>query len=331
MAEALSVFTCANFWVFGFLNVWKSVCMEVTVDAESDLSFPMTVPIGDNGVLVPDVQKVTLRKLSYFKWLAEGLRCNPLKHRDFQLPLAVARPSHAGLLTRRALACRRYGRICCAIPAASISPIAATICGLSRTILATGIRSTPSTTRASPAAGLKTSGVDRIGCSVLSDTPHSRLRQGFDQVMMQRAEAEVEHAAQVDVCKGDGCNPRQRRRGPAAPEGLCKTLHLRHVPRHHDIRQQRQGAGDRDQLLARSTMPGADRTVMDRSLQLMHGLALIENPLQFTAKTWIAEQVTQIDRAQELAECVAAFVGRVALGSRAIQVEYRWWRSTIRH
>jgi hypothetical protein len=48
MAEALSVFTCANFWVFGFLNVWKSVCMEVTVDAESDLSFPMTVPIGDN-------------------------------------------------------------------------------------------------------------------------------------------------------------------------------------------------------------------------------------------------------------------------------------------
>ena len=59
--------------------------------------------------------------------------------------------------------------------------------------------------------------------------------------------------------KGDGCNPRQRRRGPAAPEGLCKTLHLRRVPRHHDIRQQRQGAGDRDQLLARSTMPGADR------------------------------------------------------------------------
>jgi type 1 fimbriae regulatory protein FimB len=45
---------------------------------------------------------------------------------------------------------------------ASFSPIAATICGSSRIILVTGIRSTPSTTRASPAAGLKTSGVDRI-------------------------------------------------------------------------------------------------------------------------------------------------------------------------
>ena len=61
---------------------------------------------------------------------------------------------------------------------------------------------------------------------------------------------------------------------------------------------------------------------MDRSLQLMHGLALIENPLQFTAKPWIAEQVTQIDRAQEFAERIAAFVGRIALGSRTIQVEY---------
>jgi hypothetical protein len=37
---------------------------------------------------------------------------------------------------------------------------------------------------------------------------------------------------------------------------------------------------------------------MDRSLQLMRGLALIENPLQFTAKPWIAEQVTQIYPAQ---------------------------------
>lgn len=147
---------------------------------------------------------------------------------------------------------------------------------------------------------------------------------------MQRAEAEVEHAAQVDVRKADRRDPRQCRRKPAAPAGLGKTLHLRRVPRHHDIRQQRQGAGDRDQLLARSTMPGADRTVMDRSLQLMHGLALIENPLQFTAKPWIAEQVTQIDRAQELAERVAAFVGRITLGSRTIQVEDRWWRSTIR-
>jgi type 1 fimbriae regulatory protein FimB len=80
---------------------------------------------------------------------------------------------------------------------------------LTRIILATGIRSTPSTTRASPAAGLKTSGVDRIDCPVLSGTPHSRLRQGFDQVMKQRTEAEVEHTAQVDVCKADGRDPRQ--------------------------------------------------------------------------------------------------------------------------
>ena len=32
-------------WVFGFLNVWKSVCMEVTVTAESDLSFPSRLAI----------------------------------------------------------------------------------------------------------------------------------------------------------------------------------------------------------------------------------------------------------------------------------------------
>ena len=53
------------------------------------------------------------------------------------------------------------------------------------------------------------------------------------------------------------------------------------------------------------------------------------NPLQFTTKPWIAKQVTQIDRAQELAERVTAFVGRVALGSRTVQVEYRWWQRTI--
>ena len=29
--------------------------------------------INQVGLLVPDVQKVTLRKLSYFKWLAESL------------------------------------------------------------------------------------------------------------------------------------------------------------------------------------------------------------------------------------------------------------------
>jgi hypothetical protein len=40
--------------------------------------------------------------LSYFKWLAESLRRNPLKHRDFQLSLSVARPSHAELLTKGA-------------------------------------------------------------------------------------------------------------------------------------------------------------------------------------------------------------------------------------
>jgi hypothetical protein len=50
--------------------------------------------------------------------------------------------------------------------------------------------------------------------------------------------------------------------GPAAPAVLYKTLHLRRVPRHHDIRQQRQGAGDRDQFLARSTMPGPSLTVV---------------------------------------------------------------------
>ena len=47
---------------------------------------------------------------------------------------------------------------------------------------------------------------------------------------MQRIEAEVEHAAQVDVRKADGRDPRQCRREPAAPAGLCKTLHLRRVP-----------------------------------------------------------------------------------------------------
>ena len=45
MAEALSVFTCANFRIFERMEI----CMYGnTVDAESDLSFPMTVPIGDN-------------------------------------------------------------------------------------------------------------------------------------------------------------------------------------------------------------------------------------------------------------------------------------------
>ena len=33
-------------WVFGFLNVWKSVCMEVTVDGRERPVF--SEPIGDN-------------------------------------------------------------------------------------------------------------------------------------------------------------------------------------------------------------------------------------------------------------------------------------------
>jgi hypothetical protein len=48
MAEALSVFL--RMQIFGFRIFERmEICMcGSTVDAESDLSFPMTVPIGDN-------------------------------------------------------------------------------------------------------------------------------------------------------------------------------------------------------------------------------------------------------------------------------------------
>jgi hypothetical protein len=55
-----------------------------------------------DGVLVPGVQKVTLRKLSNFNWLVDSLRRNLLKDLGFELSLAVARPSDARLLSKGA-------------------------------------------------------------------------------------------------------------------------------------------------------------------------------------------------------------------------------------
>jgi hypothetical protein len=56
----------------------------------------------DSGVLVPDVLKVTLRKLCDFNWLALSLKYNPLKDQGFQLSLAVARPSRHQVFTKGA-------------------------------------------------------------------------------------------------------------------------------------------------------------------------------------------------------------------------------------
>ena len=62
---------------------------------------------------------------------------------------------------RRAPTCRPSGRICCAIPAASISPIAATICASSRITLVPVIRNIPFTTREPQPAGSSDSGDER--------------------------------------------------------------------------------------------------------------------------------------------------------------------------
>jgi hypothetical protein len=48
MAEALSVFYVCKFLGFRIFERMEICMYGSTVDAESDLSFPMTVPIGDN-------------------------------------------------------------------------------------------------------------------------------------------------------------------------------------------------------------------------------------------------------------------------------------------
>src|SRR5271166_3506342 len=86
------------------------------------------------------------------------------------------------------------------------------------------------------------------------------------------------------------------------------------------IRSERRAASDRNRWAAYVRIR-TDRAVVDRTLQLVHRLALIEHTLQLATEARVAERIAEVDRAQELAQRVATLVSQIAPGRAAIHVE----------
>jgi hypothetical protein len=83
------------------------------------------------------------------------------------------------------------------------------------------------------------------------------------------------------------------------------------------VRAPRDGA----ELLRCATVFRGNHSVMDGALKTMDGLALIKQVKNFRAEYWVAEIVTEIKGAEQLAQRVTGFVDGIAGGGGAEAVE----------
>ena len=115
---------------------------------------------------------------------------------------------------------------------------------------------------------------------------------------------------------GRVCSYQHARHVRLQPRQLRHRLiaHLRRIPRHHDIRQQRQCAGELPSAPGVNARAWRGSAVVDGPLRFVHRLALVEHPLQFVTEAWVAQQITEIDCAQNLAQRIATLVSRIAPG-----------------
>ncbi len=87
------------------------------------------------------------------------------------------------------------------------------------------------------------------------------------------------------------------------------------VPGHDDVGEQRERPGDGDELLCRAAVLRGDASIVDRPLQAMDGLTLVEQIKDVRAECRIAEVIAEVERAKQLAHFVAGFVDGIASGS----------------
>ena len=85
-----------------------------------------------------------------------------------------------------------------------------------------------------------------------------------------------ENAAHVDVLVSDRRQAAQQLVGMIVRHLVDHGLEAMGVPGHDDVRQQRECPGDGDKLLRGAAVFRGDPAVVDRPLEAMHGLALIE-------------------------------------------------------
>jgi hypothetical protein len=114
------------------------------------------------------------------------------------------------------------------------------------------------------------------------------------------------------------CNaPSQLRRHDLAPVGpsVQYRLHLRRVPRHHDVGQQAQGVGHCLHLVGTPGLGRPNTAGVNGALECVHRLAPVKNPAQLPAEAGIDEVVRQEGRPEQLAQLHTGVVDRVSLAA----------------
>lgn len=76
---------------------------------------------------------------------------------------------------------------------------------------------------------------------------------------------------------------------------ISKALDALCVPRHDNVGQQRQGAGDGLHLLDRPAVPGADGSRLNGSLQAVNRFTLVEQVENAVAEFPVAKIIAQVD------------------------------------
>jgi hypothetical protein len=102
----------------------------------------------------------------------------------------------------------------------------------------------------------------------------------------------LQHATQVDSLKGHRRNvaqliPLDTPRSRVMP-CIQDPLDVLGHPRHDDVGQQREGAGDRYEFLLAPAPCRGNAPEVDDPLQGMNRLAVVKDPEDLTAKGWVA-------------------------------------------
>ena len=159
-----------------------------------------------------------------------------------------------------------------------------------------------------------------VAGSILSFSGGFRPGGGWEELLLEALDGEVEYAAEVNALNTSGRDAADQFRGydlATVRPTIQYRLHLRGIPGHQDIGEQPQGIGNRLHLIVPFGLVAGNPTDIDGALQCIDGLPTVEHPQQFPPKRVIDPIVGQEDRTQQPTQLNACCIDWIAQGGRS--------------